>query len=344
MMALRSDCPVSRSDMRLLTMAASWCANEQRTLASLTSPELARIASARGIDFATAVFHEAALRAAESAKLFATIEAADVTAMEKPDLIAVVPGAFHREHPNSGADGARVVAIAREIGCNAAVIPLPGFGRLKDNAQLIVKWLSARPEQRITIVSLSKGACDLKHALALPEAASAFERVQLWVSFSGILQGTPLIAWLRSRPLRWLGVHLLLWLRRHPRGTLNDLRHEPESFLASLPALPPHLRIVHICGVPLRHHLQHPWAERAYDRLAELGPNDGGGVLLGALSNVPGTICPVWGADHYLQPSWNATALLRDIVIAALTPSARRRKPATPLEFSRIAGPNKSAA
>jgi hypothetical protein len=330
--------------MRLLTMAASWCANERQTLASLTPSELARIAGTRGLDFATAVFHEAALRAEESAALFARIESADVKAMVKPDLIAVVPGAFHREHPNSGADGARVLTIAREIGCKAAVIPLPGFGRLEDNARLIIKWLSERREQRITIVSLSKGACDLKRALALPDAASVFERVQLWVSFSGIVQGTPLIAWLRARPLRWLGVQLLLWLRRHPRGTLNDLRHEPESFLATWPALPPHLRIVHICGVPLRHHLQHPWAGRAYDRLAGLGPNDGGGVLLGALSNVPGTVCPVWGADHYLQPSWNVTALLRDIVIAALTPSVRQRHAATQYQFSTITPPNESAA
>jgi hypothetical protein len=330
--------------MRLLAMAASWCANEQRTLATLTPAQFGRIARTRGIDFATAVFHEAALRVEGSAELFTAIEAADVAAMEKPDLIAVVPGAFHREHPNSGADGARVVAIAREIGCSATVIPLPGFGRIEDNARLIVNWLRTRREQRIAIVSLSKGACDLKRALALPEAKSAFTRVQLWVSFSGIVQGTPLIAWLRSRPFRWLGVHLLLWLRRHPRGTLNDLRHEPGSLLAAWPALPPHLRIVHICGVPLRHHLQHPWAERAYDRLATLGPNDGGGVLLGALSNVPGTICPVWGADHYLQPSWNATALLRDIVIAALTPSARPRQTTASASISVITLPDRSAA
>lgn len=321
MIILREDCPVSRDDMRLLAMAASWCSSERRTFASLNSAELARITRTRGIDFATAVFHEAALKVEETAALREAIETADVSTMQKPDLIAVVPGAFHREHPDSGADGARVVAIAREIGCNAAVIPLPGFGRLDTNARLIAKWLNARREQRITIVSLSKGACDLKRALALPETATAFARVQLWISFSGIVQGTPLIAWLRERPLHWLGAHLKLWFRRHPRGTLEDLRHESGSLLATWPALPPHLRIVHICGVPLRHHLQHRWAQCAYDRVAALGPNDGGGVLLGAMSNVPGIVCPVWGADHYLQPAWNATPLLRDVVIAALTPS-----------------------
>lgn len=322
-MILRSDHIISRDDARLLAMAASWCAEERRTFASLTPACLAEIARARGLEFATAVFHEAALRVQTNAGFFASLEHAEVRRAELPDLIAVVPGAFYRERPCTGADGARVLAIARDIGCAAAIIPIPGFGRLEDNARIIARWLAARREHRITIVTLSKGGPDLKRALALSEASSAFAHVQLWVSFSGIVQGTPLIAWLRARPLRWWGVRMALWLRRHPAGTLNDLTHEPGAPLASWPQLPEHLRIVHICGVPLRQHLSHPSAPVAYDRLAALGPNDGGGVLLGSLSRVPGIVCPVWGADHYLQPAWNATPLLRDIVIAALTPAAR---------------------
>ena len=306
-------------------MAAAWWADEQKEFADLTPTLLADIARSRGMEFATAVFHEAALRVGKNAELLSGIEAVDARLIERPDLIAVVPGAFHREHPDSGADGRRVVAIAREIGCPAVVIPVPGFGRIEDNARLISSWLNSRREQRITLVSLSKGGSDVKRALALADAKRAFTHVQLWVSFSGIVQGTPLIAWLRARPLRWWSVRLLLWLRRHPHGTLADLQHEPGSPLAKWPSVPEHLRIVHICGVPLRQHLQHRWAPRAYDRLAPLGPNDGGGVLLGALSNVPGIICPIWGADHYLQPSWNATPLLRDIVVAALTPVGRRK-------------------
>jgi hypothetical protein len=343
-MILRSDCPVSREDTLLLAMAAAWWANEQRRFADLTPEYLAEIARTRGIDFATAVFHEAALREEKNAELIAGIENVDPRLMDRPDLIAVVPGAFYREHPDSGADGRRVVAIAREIGCAAAVIPIPGFGRIDDNARIIADWLNSRPERSITIVSLSKGGSDVKRALGLHQADRAFARVQLWISFSGIVQGTPLIAWLRARPLRWLSVHVLLWLRRHPHGTLNDLRHEAGAALAIWPELPPHLRVVHICGVPLPNHLQHRWAPRAYDRLATLGPNDGGGVLLGALSNVPGVVCPIWGADHYLQPSWNATPLLRDIVVAALTPIARRRQASQPESSPPVPPAIKSAA
>jgi hypothetical protein len=103
----------------------------------------------------------------ENAGFFASIERADVRGMERPDLIAVVPGAFHREHPGSGADGARVMAIAREIDCAAAVIPVPGFGRLEDNARQIADWLGARRDRRIAVVSLSKGdPCEAGAGLA----------------------------------------------------------------------------------------------------------------------------------------------------------------------------------
>src|SRR5687768_17651264 len=109
MMLLRSDCAVSRDDARLLATAAAWCANENRKFSELTARELAEIARTRGMDFATAVFHEAALRVRKNAELLAGIENVDPRAMDRPDLIAIAPGAFHREHPDSGADGRRIV-------------------------------------------------------------------------------------------------------------------------------------------------------------------------------------------------------------------------------------------
>lgn len=312
-------------DVRLLDEAAAWIRAHRTRLADLTPDALAELARTRNLDFATAVFHEAAAADEAHAAFLAAVAAASRSSLQRPDLIAIVPGAFHRESRDTGADGARVIGIARELGCAAEVIPVPGFGRVEDNARLICDWLQRRPERDLAIVSLSKGGPDVKSALGRAEAARAFARVRGWISFSGIVQGTPLIAWLRARPLRWWSVHLLLWLRRHPRATLADLRHDAHGPRASWPPLPPHLRIVHICGVPLRRHLQHRWAPRAYERLRPLGPNDGGGVLLGSLANIPGTVYPVWGADHYLQPSWNATPLLRDIVVTALSSVERRQ-------------------
>jgi hypothetical protein len=84
--------------------------------------------------------------------------------------------------------------------------------------------------------------------------------------------------------------------------------------------------VIHILGFPLRRHLAHPWAPRAYERLAPLGPNDGGGFLLGEVAQLPGTVLPVWGADHYLQPAWDAVPLLRQVLAEAMAPESALRQ------------------
>lgn len=296
-------------DARLLARADEWegCADD-----------FSAVARSEGIEFATALLHARILRAPANAEFLRAARAARQTTRLDADLIGIVPGAFHREHRDTGADGARLLAIVRESRCEAEVIPVASFGTLDENARTIHGWLAAHRGRRVAIVSLSKGGTDVKRALALPGADAAFSHVAAWVSLSGIVQGTPLIAWLRARPLRWWSVRMLLWWRGHPRQTLEDLRHGPGTPLAAWPALPAHMSVVHVCGFPLRRHLAHPWASRAYERLAPLGPNDGGGILLADTLALPGIVCPVWGADHYLAPRWDVLPLLKGIIAAAL--------------------------
>jgi hypothetical protein len=156
---------------------------------------------------------------------------------------------------------------------------------------------------------------DVKRALSQPGAAEAFATVSAWVSFSGIVEGTHLIEWLRRRPLRWWTVRLWLWWHGHSALALDELRHDAAK---AWPALPEHLRVVHVFGFPLGRHLAHAWAPRGYARLSSLGPNDGGGILLGDCTKLPGIVCPIWGADHYLMPSWDVLPLLTGIVATAL--------------------------
>lgn len=295
-------------DERLIARAASWDGPGE---------EFAALARGEGLDFATALLHERILRVPANAEFLRAARDVRQTAKLDADLIGIVPGAFHREHRNTGADGARLLAIARESGCEAEVIPVASFGTLDENARTIRDWLAAHRGRRTALVSLSKGGTDVKRALSTP---GAFANVAAWVSLSGIVQGTPLIEWLRARRLRWWIVRLLLWWRGHSRQTLEELRHGPGTPLAVWNALPAHLRVVHVCGFPLRRHLAHPWAPRAYERLAPLGPNDGGGILLADTLVLPGIVCPVWGADHYLAPRWDVLPLLKGIIAAALAP------------------------
>jgi hypothetical protein len=277
-----------------------------------------------GAELATALFHDRALCAPGNAAFYQRVLTASLSAMERPDVIGIVPGAFHGQHKHTGADGLKIAETVSGLSERIEVVPVRSFGRLEENARIIVDWLDKQRGQRIALASLSKGGADVKRALATPEAAVAFAGVTAWVSFSGIVQGTPLIAWLRARPFRSSAFGLLLRLQGHRAAVLDELRRADDAPLATWPTLPAHLRIVHVSGCPLRRHLRHHWAPRGYERLAPLGPNDGGGILLGDLTQLPGIVCPIWGSDHYLQPSWDATPLLRAIVVAAFTPEDER--------------------
>jgi len=310
--------PVTDADTQLLDRATEWSGTES-DFASLGERRLAEIADSEGLDFATALLYDRILRVPANRDFMEQADQQKKTDKARPDLVGVVPGAFYREHKGTGADGARAFAIARDLGCEAELVRVGSFGGLEENASLILDWLESHPGRRITLISLSKGGSDIKRALASPKAAAAFANVHQWVSFSGLVQGTPLVEWLRQRPLRWWGTRLILWWQGHRMSALEQLRHGEGTPLASWPVLPAHLRVVHVCGIPLRRHLAHPWASRGYERLAPLGPNDGGGILLGDLAALPGIVCPLWGVDHYLDPAWDVMPLLRGIVGAAIS-------------------------
>lgn len=267
----------------------------------------------------TAILYERLIRRPDNAAFRDSVHGGAASAMRDIDLIGVIPGAFHREHCHTGADGARVIEIARQVGIDVQVIPTPSFGGLDEGACKIIEWLRIHEGRRITLVSLSKGGAEIKRALGLPGAESAFAGVRAWVSLSGMVQGTPLVEWLCNRRLRWLGIRAWLWWKGHDMQAMQDLRHDAE---AGWPSIPRHLRIVHVYGFPLQRHLVHPWAKRGYARLSSLGPNDGGGILLSDLTRLPGVIYPIWGADHYLAPRWDIVPLLQRIILAAITEPA----------------------
>lgn len=314
---------LTKQDADLLARAAAWDGP------NLTATRVGALTQEHGLDFATALLFWQVSRLPRNAEHLGAAQAGAWPAQHE-EIIGIVPGAFHREHRHTGADGGRVLSIARDLGMAAEVVPTHSFGTLAENAGIIHHWVASRRDSRVALVSLSKGSADVKRAFSMPGSHEVFANVSAWVSISGTVQGTPLIDWLRRRTLRSWAVRLALWWRGHPRATLDDLRHGTAAPLGSWPPLPVHLRLVHICGFPLERHLVHPWAHRAFARLAPLGPNDGGGNLLSDVLDYPGIVCPVWGADHYLSPSWDTTPLLRGIIAAALAPRQASRSATQP--------------
>src|SRR5205814_7676611 len=110
---------------------------------------------------------------------------------------------------------------AKLLGAQTAVIPLPNLGTLHNNAQQIREWLSQRDDERIILVSLSKGSADVRAALAEP---AAFARAVAWVNVSGALDGSPLVDWLFAGTFRSYWTRFLLRSEEHT-SELQSLRH-----------------------------------------------------------------------------------------------------------------------
>jgi hypothetical protein len=306
----------SGDDKELLKQVADF--KPLSELGQCSQEKLREIAAVRGLDFATALLYDRVLRHSGHRSFFERVQLTQPVSSAPRPLIAIIPGAFHREHKNTGADGERLAGILESMGCAVERVPVESFGSLDRNASIITRWLKQKKNKPLIVVSLSKGSADMKIALAAPDAAEAFDQVQAWISLSGLPQGTPLVAWLQRQRWRKLGVKLVLRLRGQKYSVVEELRHGPDAPLANWPRLPRHLRIVHVIAFPLRRHLAHEWAERGFERVSPLGPNDGGGFLLADSVNLPGILFPVWGVDHYFQPAWDATPLLRRVFAAVI--------------------------
>jgi hypothetical protein len=303
---------IQSDDGRLLAAAADWLASRDELNVDL----LSRLAAEQGIDFATAVAYHHVCNSPKHGEFIRRIEAMDdseASSLCPPGFrVAIVPGAFYREHPHTGANGRLLVEELSRLGYAVEVLPLASFGRLADGAAQLRQWLSRQNGQPLVLVALSKGGSEVK--LALAQGHDAFKNVIAWIDLSGILEGTALVDWLYRHPFRYLVARCILWWRNYPATGLEDLRRGTQTPLAAPLELPEWLTAIHVVGFPLKAYLCCPWAERAHARLEPLGPNDGGGILLGDAIARAGLVYPVWGADHYLRPAWDIRRLVARFV------------------------------
>lgn len=296
-----------------------WAAHHHEfpTAADLTPQALVQLVQRYGIDRATAVLFHRLRYTSRHTPFIEAIDAGQPSTDQRgfsvdaahgtgnAPTIVVVPGAFYREFPSSGANGEMILAEARKLGLATDRIPLSGFGSLRENGQAIREWLACRrdrhPAESLILVSLSKGAADLKAAWSEchTDVRTEFSNVRAWISLSGILNGTPLSNWLMGQPLRSRLVACRLWWWRYSLAVVRELTHGGEWASAPL-QVPPSLRLVHVVGFPLRRHLSTWLARRGHRRLAKYGPNDSTLLLADALQ-WPGDVYPLWGRDHYLR-------------------------------------------
>lgn len=290
---------VPAQDLELVD--SSWSLLEDVAAETLTDAAAA-LAADRGVDVATAaLFVRASLRIRSlREELERFVEARSPRKVQ----VLVVPGALHQHHDDTGADGKRLVAIAKREGMAATVARIPSLGMLDANAAVLARELAAL-DGPVVVVSLCKGSADMKKALSLPSAADVFSRVVGWLDLCGPLEGTQFVRLLRNRRLLHLGVTLQLAWRGLTMEPFKELTCEPGG-IGSVPlSVPPHMRRIRMLGFPLARHLSHRWSLRGHKGMAHLGPNDGGGLLLAPAASWDPALVPVFGADHHLRPQWD---------------------------------------
>lgn len=297
-------------ERELLGRATEW--PEYRSWPDLTGDVLRQVSRDDGIDFATAVLFDRLLRSQEHGSFIRQmnqlLQQQSEARFATDVLAAIVPGAFYLEHPETGADGQAVRDAAHEVACRTDLIPIASLGTPLGNGRTVSDWLRQRREEKVILVSLSKGGADVKMALAEPRAEEAFENVIAWLNVSGIVNGSPVVTWGLARPLQRFLVRSLFWIRGRDFRFVEDLRQTKGPLDFEL-RTSQHMKTIHIVGFPLRRHLSSGRARRWHRRLSPLGPNDSV-TMLYDVCRLPGLVLPVWGADHYLQSGWNVQQLV----------------------------------
>jgi hypothetical protein len=279
--------------------------------------ELQEITARDGVDATTTFLYQAVLDSPQHGSFIKKIQSLSQEIRRYPppaDVeLAIVPGAFYRENPRSGADGHVARAEAEHLGWRTHLIPIASTGSLRENAETIGQWLAEHSQTRFVLVSLSKGGSDLKMALAQPGAEYAFESVAVWINLCGLLDGTPLSDWLFSQQTgAWL-LRLYFRLRRQDFSFVNELRRGRSAPLDFALRLPAHIQMINVVGFPLTQHLTNSMMKRCHRWLAPQGPNDGG-LLLADVCSLPGLLYPIWEGDHYLRSGGDMRQLIGAIL------------------------------
>ena len=305
----------SESEPALLQRAANW--GGHATLESLTAETLEQITQHEGVDFATALLFNRFQKSPRHTKFIQRINAlrknplpSDIKLDAK---VVIVPGALYVERPDLGGGGELVQEVVRRLGWPCDFIPLASAGSVVENAQRIYDWLREHTEEKIVLVSLSKGGADLKMALSMPDAPDLLQNVIAWVNVCGPLNGSRMADWILASRLRTCFFRAQFWLQKRDFKFITNMRHDSDAPLDFPLNLPATMKILNVIGFPLQRHMTTLFSRFCHRTLSAHGPNDGT-ISLSDLRSWPGEIYPAWGMDHYFHPQDVAMNLVAAIL------------------------------
>lgn len=280
-----------------------------------SAEQLCKIAVEKGIDFATTLFFERVRnRHTEFIALIDELRGrVGELKFDRDVTVGIVPAAFYVEKPHAGADGHVIREATDRVGIRSELIPIQSVGTLAQNSGIILQWLREHAGSRIVLVSLCKGAADLKVAFETPGAERELANVEAWINVCGTPYGSPIAEWMLATKLRFFASWLYLKTTGRDIRFLQEIVPSTTGLLSRALQLPDHVRVINVVSFPLLKDLSNAFMRRSHRLIAPQGPNDGG-VLLAEACRAPGAIYPVLGADHYLRPD----SMAQEVILAML--------------------------
>lgn len=267
-----------------------------------THEVLSDLSVRHGVDFATSFFHDRIRCAPQNRELVAALDGKEnenhTIDSRARGTILIAPALFYRERPDIGGDGAVIQRVARAAGLRVAVLPVASAGTARSNADTIRTLLPEYCVDPTVLVSLSKGAADVR--LAFETMTALPPTLKAWVIVSGLVHGTPAVDRLTGRWWSRGLLRALLARNGAPFSLAKEFTANGSSALNRRAQAPQGILVINLIGCPLSHDLGTRFGRIRHRQMAPLGPNDGLGLLRDAIVE-PGLVYPVWGADHYFR-------------------------------------------
>lgn len=261
----------------------------------LSADQVLQLGKTHTADLAARTFYESLL-ISEHGKFINQLSSYSASRVEQPAQIKlyVLPGMFYREHPEMGGDGSLVKKIGGKFGFDAEIIQTESTGSVSTNSAIIAEKLSAETHSNIWLISISKGASDLRHYLQNHEVNN---NIRGCINVAGIPKGLPFIDHKLSSPFKRLLYRVLCFIVKIDYQSMHEMQTRHDFWKNK--HWRQELEMIHMLPVPHSAHL-HNSLRAKYHLTLEKGPNDGFIPLTDVL-DLPGKIVPLWGCDHFLR-------------------------------------------
>jgi hypothetical protein len=222
--------------------------------------------------------------------------------------ILIVPGMFHAEYPDVGADGKLVRSIFAKNGFAAEIVPVDSRGTVGVNQGIVREALLRRTDGAVWLISISKGSADVRACLQDLPAGDIPRHLKGWINFSGTFSGSILSDHRSDTAFKKIYFRLVCLMAGVDYALVEEMATTNPIWLRK-PGFAERMEIIHVLGFPLLSHVQ-PMLAHRFLRLSKWGPTDGMIRLLDAVG-YPGHVYPVWGCDHFARTSALSALLYR---------------------------------